>query len=102
MTLVRILHTVYLGETDYCISTGKRACAYRTMSLLPTLVSKVLARVNSSWPNRRLVIALHWAPSPKRTISTIIARQRANEWGFSEILACALLRDFHHFAGKGD
>ena len=45
------------------IGNDKRACDYRTMSLLPTLVSKVLAKVNSSWPNRRLVIALH-SPNP--------------------------------------
>jgi hypothetical protein len=41
-------------------------------------------------------------PVQRESISTKIARQRANEWGFSEILACALLRDFHHSAGKAD
>ena len=35
--------------------------------LLPTLVSRVLAKVNSSWPNRRLVIALH---SPNARLET--------------------------------
>ncbi len=43
------------------------ACGYRTTSFVATLVSKVLAKVNLSWPNRRFVIALH---SPNARLET--------------------------------
>ena len=42
------------------------------------------------------------AQSKEKSISAKRARQSANEWRFSEILARALPPDFRHLAGKGD
>jgi hypothetical protein len=49
------------------LNNVKRACGYQTVSLVAELGSKVLAKVNSPWPNRPLVIALH---SPSGLLET--------------------------------
>jgi hypothetical protein len=59
------------------------------MSLLPTLVSKVLAKVNSSWPNRRLVIALH---SPNPLLETGLRVCPPEKRRDSDALQCRVVR----------